>query len=95
MSVRVDGPGMEKTASSIDDNMDEFKTLYEEIITRVNNDLDADFTQDGKAWTGNKAKQFKDNFKKVDPDFKVAETNIRNKATDLRGHAQTWTNFEA
>ncbi len=95
MSVRVDGPAMEKTAELIDSNADEFAKLYKEIQDKVEKELDADFTQDGKAWTGNKAQQYKNNFKKVDPDFAIAEKNIRNKSTDLKGHAQTWTAFEA
>ena len=95
MSVRVDGPAMEKTAGLIGDNADEFAKLYKEIQDKVDKELDADFGKDGLAWTRNKAQQYKDNFKKVDPDFAIAEKNIRNKAEDLKGQTQTWTTFEA
>lgn len=95
MSVRVNGPELLKTVEKTRDNRDEFEKLYEEIYTKIEEELDADFTQDGKAWTGVKADQFKKNFKAVKPDFEAAKTNIGTAATNLEGHVQTWTNFDA
>jgi len=95
MSVRVNGPELLKTVEKTRDNRDEFEKLYEEIYTKIEEELDGDFTQDGKAWTGRKAEQFKKNFNAVKPDFEAAKTNIGNAAAKLEGEVQTWTNFDA
>ena len=95
MGVKINGPELEKTATRIDDNADEFEKLCEEIVTQVEKELTEDFSIDGLTWAGNKAGVFKKNVAKLRPDLALAKKNLTNKSADLRGHVNTWTAFEA
>ena len=93
--VSINGPELAKTAQKTRDNKDEFEKLYEEIYKLVEDEIDEDFGKDGKAWTGSKAGQFKQNFKNLKEDFTKLRDAIGTEATDLDTHVETWTKFDA
>ncbi|MBP5678548.1 MAG: hypothetical protein J6X28_01810 [Bacilli bacterium] len=93
--VSVNGPELLNTVSKTRENKDEFEKLYEEIYALVEKELDVDFSQEGKAWTGVKAGQFKTNFNNIKGDFILARDTIEKEATHLEDEVKTWTAFDA